>query len=139
MDKEAPHLAKDKFYRKNPHFSTMFNLTYSYKGGSDVLFRYASVVPRSGGGEVVRPQQSDGNWLPFDSASVPPDILGLNRTEKTKGILWMVSHCETANRREKVVARLRRRLKTLTIDVLGRCGHDVLPSKAGASTLGQGP
>ena len=39
----------------------------------------------------------------------------------------MVSHCKTESRRKHFIAKLQTHLKTLSIDILGQCGKDVLP------------
>ena len=44
----------------------------------------------------------------------------------------MVSHCDTLSKREKYVDKLRK-ATNLTIDVLGKCGKDVLGSETSKS------
>ena len=51
-----------------------------------------------------------------------------NLENKNKGILWMVSHCETESRTEDYVNKLQSHLKTSSIDILGKCGNDLLPN-----------
>ena len=49
----------------------------------------------------------------------------------------MVSHCTTDSRREDYVKRLQSELSTLSIDILGKCGKDLLPkSDLGGEKLG---
>lgn len=112
----------------------MFHMLYTYKQDSEVPFKYASLVPKSLKDGTDRLGFMEGDhgpemWraTPFDSSSIPENILSKNREDKTKDILWMVSHCDAPNKRSEYVERLQRHLKTLKVDILGKCGNDTLP------------
>lgn len=61
------------------------------------------------------------NWRRFlpSEAAVQSTTRSLN---KTGDILWIVSHCKTESRREDFVARLRRSLVGVSVDIYGKCG-----------------
>ena len=49
-------------------------------------------------------------------------------SKKTKLAYWIVSHCKTDSKREEYVKKLEEQLSALSIDILGKCGKDILPS-----------
>ena len=71
--------------------------------------------------------------------SLPRSVFNRSFSYKYKDILWIVSHCETDSKREDYVKKLRKELSTLSIDILGECGEDKLPTqyKLKGETLGK--
>ena len=57
---------------------------------------------------------------------LPKEVINRDISYKTKGILWIVSHCSTESRREEYVEKLRDQLTNLSIDILGGCGNNTL-------------
>ena len=57
---------------------------------------------------------------------LPNEVINRDISYKTKGILWIVSHCSTEGRREEYVKKLRKHLSKLSIDILGSCGNNTL-------------
>ena len=86
-----------------PTFSQpgIFNLTSHFRSDSDLPFQYFSTKQRS---------------IPCDHC-VPSSSILLN---KTKPMLWIVSHCNTQSKREDYMAELSKYIK---VDVFGKCGN----------------
>ena len=127
--KEPPGRDGDILYKQHPTFYNLFNITYTYKRDSVIPFLYGKVVPKDTSPEElndVLQDTSNVEWKPVPK-EIPKSISNSDLSHKTKGILWMVSHCETDSRREEYVKKLEGHLSTLKIDILGKCGKDKLP------------
>ena len=86
-----------------PTFSQpgFFNLTSHFRSDSDLPFQYFSTERRS---------------IPC-AHCLPNSSLLLN---KTKLMLWIVSHCKTQSKGEEYMAELSKYIK---VDVFGKCGN----------------
>ena len=86
-----------------PTFSQpgFFNLTSHFRSDSDLPFQYFSTKHRS---------------IPCDHC-VPSSSILFN---KTKPMLWIVSHCNIQSKREDYMAELSKYIK---VDVFGKCGN----------------
>ena len=130
--KEPPGRHQDNLYKSNPKFSNLFNITYTYRRDSTIPFLYGKVIPKTLNQDrnVALQDMSIVKWKTLPH-KLPSSILNRDMSNKTKGILWMVSHCTTESRREDYVKKLQNHLKhrnsTLSIDIYGRCGKDELP------------
>ena len=130
----------DEVFESHPTFANLFNVTYNFASDATVYFPYGRVVDRQIPHlKDVKDNRKEGraasSWL-SPPAELPQNILDLDFGHKTKDILWMVSHCDTDSKREVYVERLRK-LTNLTIDVLGKCGKDVLSKSETTSTIGK--
>ena len=127
--KEPPNTDQDVRYKNNLKFSTLFNITYTYRTDSVIPFAYGKVVPRNFGEseKALLQEMPSGKWKAMPS-KIPSNILNRDISYKSKDILWMVSHCTTDSRREDYVKKLQNELSTLSIDILGKCGKDQLPA-----------
>ena len=65
------------------------------------------------------------NWISIPRV-LPKEVINRDISHKTKGILWIVSHCSTESQREEYVKKLRDKLSNLSIDILGSCGNNTL-------------
>ena len=108
----------------------MFNITYTY--------RRDSVIPSPYGKFILRGSSRNDNSLLQDSSVpkwkpkpkyLPTSIINRDFSYKSKDILWIVSHCKTDSKREDYVKQLQNELSTLSIDILGQCGQDKLPTQ----------
>ena len=130
--KEPPGKDQDVLYKANEKFANLFNITYTYRRDSVVPFVYGKVLPKTPveDGNSALQDMSIINWKSMPN-EIPSSIINRDISHKTKGILWMVSHCTTESRREDYVKKLQRHLNeidsTLSIDILGKCGKDELP------------
>ena len=86
-----------------PTFSQpgFFNLTSHFRSDSDLPFEYFATERRS---------------IPCDHC-LPSSSILLN---KTKLMVWIVSHCKTQSKREDYMAELSKYIK---VDVFGKCGN----------------
>ena len=55
-----------------------------------------------------------------------------NMSKKTKLAYWMVSHCETDNKREDYVKKLQ---KYIPIDIFGQCGKPIFQRSGNGKAL----
>ena len=127
--KEPPGKEQDMVYKNNEQFSNLFDITYTYRRDSVIPFVYGKVIPRNDVENLnkVLQDNSISEWKPVP-AKFHQSLLNTDLIHKTKGILWMVSHCTTDSLREEYVKKLQSHLPTLTIDILGKCGKDALPN-----------
>ena len=127
--KEPPNKFLDNAYKKQSNF---FNITYTYRRDSDIPFLYGKVIPRdlkyTHAYNQILQSKLVLKWRPIPK-NLPSFLKNRDFSYKTKGILWMVSHCKTNSRREDYVKKLQSHLSTLSIDILGKCGNDTLPKK----------
>ena len=96
LNREAPTQGSTKSYRRYPDW---FNATMSYQRASDIYFPYGYTYPVSKNHSGVDPSKIN--------------------TARPRLAAWLVSHCETHNRREDYVRALQKHMK---VDVYGRCG-----------------
>jgi alpha-1,3-fucosyltransferase len=126
--KEPPGKDQDVVYKENKKFSDLFNITYTYRRDSVIPFTYGKVLPKYSTENMNKAIQDNSivEWKPVPK-KLPNSIERRDLTYKTKGILWMVSHCTTDSRREDYVKKLQSHLSTLSIDIMGKCGENSLP------------
>ncbi|XP_067130741.1 alpha-(1,3)-fucosyltransferase C-like [Centruroides vittatus] len=124
LPKERNKDQKWIFYSlESPHYSYfggfhvlngVFNWTMSYRLDSDIVMTYGKVEPN-----------------PF--SSVWNEQIGRDVWRRKKRlVIWMVSHCETASKRENYVKKLK---KYIDIDIFGTCGRAVCPANRTADCL----
>ena len=129
FNKEPPGKGHGTHLKMHPAFYKLFSISYTYRRDSVIPNLYGKVIPRDTPPEDlndVLQDTSNVEWKPVPT-KIPKSILNNDLSHKTKGILWMVSHCETDSRREEYVKKLEGHLSTLKIDILGKCGKDKLP------------
>ena len=106
----ADNFGDDSSAGRNPParvLDAVFNLSMTYQRDSDVLFDYGRVVEKAA-------EAAPRNKQPSLEAT-----LRVWFARKTRLAAWTASHCETASKRELLVASLRR---TAPVDVFGKCG-----------------
>ena len=130
LNKEAMNSDVDGRFRQYPDYAQLFNIIYTFRLDSTVNFPYGRIVEKKLKHLKDDPNQQI-NWLQ-PPTKLPPNIAKLDFSHKTKDILWMVSHCDTTSKREVYVEHLRQ-ATNLKIDVLGKCGKDVLGSETAKS------
>lgn len=81
----------------------MFNWTMTYRKDSDIVIPYGRVIPGS------KNNKKGKDW----------ELLWKN---KTRPVVWMVSHCNTYSKREHFVRQLQ---NFIDVDILGGCGSAV--------------
>lgn len=116
MSSEPPTM-----YPVSPLFNGFFNYTFTYKLDSDITWRFF-VVRNKTDNKVITPKK-DVQWM--DINDMEPISADIKRKLKNKSrlVVWLVSHCETPNKREDYVNRLRNYLVDLyniSIDITGR-------------------
>lgn len=127
--KEPPSTDQDVRYKEHENFSNLFNITYTYRRDSVIPFTYGKVIPKdyeNSDLHTILQDSSPVKWKPVPQ-TLPRSVDDRDFSYKKKGILWMVSHCETDSRREDYVKKLQSHLSTLSIDIMGKCGNDTLP------------
>ncbi|KPJ13478.1 Alpha-(1,3)-fucosyltransferase C [Papilio machaon] len=105
-------------------FDGFFNWTATYKLNSDILFTYVQIRNRSG--EIVGPKRNM-EWVKNKSFKKDFSIL----QNKSKAVAWLVSNCNSRNKREDVVTYLQKYLQHygLTVDIYGDCGSYKCPGE----------
>jgi alpha-1,3-fucosyltransferase len=90
-----------------------FNWTMTYKRNSDIQFLYGRIEPKRSA-----PKTQEEIIKMIARTSLP---LGKNyAANKTRPIVWMVSHCLTSGNRETYVRQLS---KFIPVDIYGKCGN----------------
>lgn len=127
FNKEPMVPEDDQLFKDHPDYAKMFNITYTFKQDSDVVLSYGQVVDKSFKHLKDLPQRNTSpKWAdPTKHRGRGPKSAF---KAKTKDILWMVSNCHASSQREVYVEELKR-VTNLTIDILGFCGQDILPSR----------
>ena len=130
FNKEPPGKGHGTHLKMHPAFYKLFSISYTYRRDSVIPNLYGKVIPRDTPADSLNSVLQDTTNVKWKK--VPADISKLfltrNLKHKTKGILWMVSHCKTDSKREEYVKKLEEQLSTLSIDILGKCGNNTLPS-----------
>ena len=129
-------------YKKRKHYYNLFNITYTYRRDAVISAPYGKFTPKdeSRNQNNVLQHNSIPKWKPIPKR-LPISVLNRDFSYKNKDILWIVSHCTTDSKREDYVKKLQKELSTLSIDILGECGKDQLPTqhKLKGETLGKFP
>jgi len=127
FNKEPMVPEDDQLFKDHPDYAKMFNITYTFKQDSDVVLSYGQVMDKSFKHLKDLPQRNTSpKWAdPTKHRGRGPKSAF---KAKTKDILWMVSNCHASSQREVYVEELKR-VTNLTIDILGFCGQDILPSR----------
>ncbi|CAH1788846.1 unnamed protein product [Owenia fusiformis] len=99
---ESPVLNANEY--KN--WNGLFNWTMTYRRDSDIHIRYGAVLPTS--------ETKDMYFYHSSNA------IKLNATKKTKPLAWLVSHCYTQGKREKLMKQLQ---KYTPVDIYGGCSN----------------
>ncbi|XP_032785306.2 alpha-(1,3)-fucosyltransferase C [Daphnia magna] len=95
----------------------LFNWTMSYKLNSDIQFLYGRINPGPTAPKTLEEAEKMIETTYFPSAKN-------YATNKTKQVVWMVSHCPTPSLRETYVNQLR---KFIPVDIYGSCGNLTCP------------
>ena len=99
-----------------------FDLTMTYRLDSEVILNYGNFVNKTSK-KIIKPNSFlHYNERQFISSSLREH--GLNELlERPKDIAWIVSHCDTASKRENYVKEMQK-YHGLKIDVFGKCGNN---------------
>ena len=115
-------------------------MTYTYRRDAVVSSPYGKFIEKdeSRNENNVLQDNSLPKWKSMPNL-LPSSVLNRDFSYKEKDILWIVSHCRTDSKREVYVKKLQKELSTLSIDILGECGKDQLPTqhKLKGETLGK--
>lgn len=107
-------------------FNGFFNVTWSYKLNSDVSFAY--IVIKNKRGQIIGPKE-EMHWI--DITEMKPTSKYVKRKLRNKKIAaaWIVSHCDTLNKRFEYVQSLQGELAKYghKVDIFGQCGNIECP------------
>ena len=108
FNREPPENIHDIVYENNREYYDVFDITYTYRKDAVITSAYGKIIPiiESTEDNYLLQDKSIPTWKTFDSNLVSKSVLERNLANKTKGILWMVSHCQTESRREDYVNSL---------------------------------
>lgn len=115
------------YYPVWPEYNSLFNITWTYKLASDVIFPYIYIKDIDG--EIIGPRKHM-NWMDIkDMESTKPEIMDLVRN-KSIAAAWIVSNCYTTTERRPFVYELQRQLEKYghTVDIYGECGGMECPT-----------
>jgi hypothetical protein len=106
--------------RKTSYDTNLINWTFTYRRDADIFCPYSYIYPKN----AVPP-----SLLQIEKAMMEPEQLKESQAQfviptieefsKRKMAVWVVSHCQTDSRREKLVSELE---KYIPIDTYGSCG-----------------
>ena len=102
---ESEAFTENMAYASHP-WKSSFNWTMTYRPDSDIKMLYGEIAERE-------------DILPKNHLSIAKS--------KTKSVAWLVSHCNTVNRREQYVAEL---AKHIPVDIYGKCGNMTCSSRS---------
>ncbi|CAG9810433.1 unnamed protein product [Chironomus riparius] len=110
-NQESPvHTAHNLNQNKN-----FFNMTFTYRLDSDILFPYATIADIKSGA-VVAPSRKAIWRVP--EVVTDPEILNLVKS-KSKFAAWFVSRCKSFSKRELLAEQLQ---EFIDVDIYGKCG-----------------
>lgn len=120
--KESPRLQPTS---KNDILYNFFNLTMTYRTDADIILPYGKIVRKNIGGENSEEKFNANHvtpkkWMKYDEGKVSSDILNGDLRNRTLDIAWLVSHCGTDSKREKLYERLKS-ATNLKINMYGKC------------------
>lgn len=107
-------------------FNKWFNLTWTYKLDSDVVFPY--IVIKNGLDEIIGPKR-EMNWIDLKDMSDTSEYVRNKLRKKRYAAAWFLSNCEPNDRLEfgrelqKELAKYGHRL-----DIYGNCGDKFCPT-----------
>jgi alpha-1,3-fucosyltransferase len=90
-----------------------FNWTMTYKRNSDIQFLYGRIEPKR---SAPKTQEEIIKMIARTSLPLAKNYAA----NKTRPIVWMVSHCLTSGNRETYVRQLS---KFIPVDIYGKCGN----------------
>lgn len=108
------------YYPVWPEYNSMFNITWTYKLASDVVYPYIYV--KNIDGEVIGPRKHM-HWIPFkDMDTTKSEIIDLLGS-KSIAAAWIASNCYTITERRPFVYELQRQLVKYghKVDIYGNC------------------
>lgn len=102
-------------------FNKFFNLTWTYKLDSDVVFPY--IVVKNERGEKIGPK-IDMHWIDIKEMNETSEYIKNKLHKKRIAAAWFVTNCHAANARLSVVKELQKELANYgqLVDVYGECG-----------------
>lgn len=103
-------------------FNDFFNMTWTYKLSSDILYPYLAV--KNNRSELIGPR-SNMKWMDVkDMASTDNKIVS-KLQRKSIAAAWVASNCDTIGRRHSFINNLNRELSNYghRVDYYGLCGN----------------
>ncbi|XP_070490701.1 alpha-(1,3)-fucosyltransferase C-like [Chironomus tepperi] len=100
--------------------NNFFNMTFTYRLDSDILFPYATIMDIKSG-VIVAPSRN-ANWMEPENVT-DPRILNIIKS-KSKMAAWFVSRCKSFSNREVLTQKLQ---QFINIDIYGKCGNHSCP------------
>lgn len=116
MSEESPAV-----YPLPKGYDGFFNLTWTYKMDSDVIWKF--YVIRNKKGKIIGPTKKNIKWIDFKDMKPINEEVKRKFQNKSKAAAWYVSHCDTPSRREELAKNLNDELGkyNLKIDFYGQC------------------
>lgn len=107
-------------------YNGFFNLTWTYKLQSDSHFPYIAIKNKSG--HVIGPKENM-HWMEMDEMKPTSKYVKRKIHNKKIAAAWIVSHCNTVNKRYEYVEELQKHLAEYnhSVDIYGRCGKSLCP------------
>lgn len=115
------------YYRIPSIYNWYFNMTWTYKLTSDVIFPYIQVKDNHG---VVIGPRKEMQWIHIDDME-PTDYEIIKKISyKTIAAAWIASNCEAASGRFNYIVNLNKELAKYgqRIDIYGLCGNMKCPT-----------
>ena len=131
---ESPQHWKADFTR----FNNFFNWTMTYRQDSDIHYPFGWIVPKESNKSYLPTIDDIGAWDHWDTFDLGKFSLSMKQNPKyiqssanrTQGIAWIVSHCNSESDRERYVNELR---KYIDVDIFGKCGERLCSTKSSSN------
>lgn len=107
-------------------YNGFFNLTWTYKLQSDSPLPYIAIKNKSG--HVIGPKEKM-HWMEIDEMKPTSKYVKRKIRGKKIAAAWIVSHCDTVNKRYEFVEELQKHLAGYnhSVDIYGHCGKSLCP------------
>lgn len=107
-------------------YNVFFNLTWTYKLKSDSPFPYIAIKNELG--DVIGPKENM-RWMETYEMKPTSKYVKRKLNKKKIAAAWIVSHCDTVNKRYEFVEELQIYLVQYnhSVDIYGRCGKTLCP------------
>lgn len=107
-------------------YNRFFNMTWTYKLDSDVLYGYIIIKDKEG--EIIGPKEVM-HWSKITEMKPINHKLREKLNSKKKAAAWFVSNCNARSGRNKVAKKIKEELSeyNMTLDVYGECGENHCP------------
>lgn len=113
-------------HRVDPKMNKFFNIAWTYRLDSDVVFAY--MVIKNERDEIIGPKR-EMHWLDIKVMNETSSYIKKKLLKKRIAAAWFASNCETPNGRLEFVRALQRELGKYSqrVDIFGKCGNRSCP------------